>query len=29
MTMVVISHDPTVAARGQRTVTIRDGVLDG
>jgi putative ABC transport system ATP-binding protein len=29
MTMIVISHDPTVAARGQRTVTIRDGVLDG
>ncbi|MDX2938291.1 ABC transporter ATP-binding protein [Streptomyces ipomoeae] len=27
MTLVVITHDPAVAARGQRTVTIRDGVL--
>jgi putative ABC transport system ATP-binding protein len=27
MTLVVITHDPGVAARGQRTVTIRDGVL--
>lgn len=27
MTTVVITHDAQVAARGQRTVTIRDGVL--
>lgn len=27
MTLVVITHDPAVAARGRRTVTIRDGVL--
>jgi putative ABC transport system ATP-binding protein len=27
MTLLVITHDPHVAARGQRTVTIRDGVL--
>ncbi|MER5664737.1 ABC transporter ATP-binding protein [Streptomyces mirabilis] len=27
MTLMVITHDPLVAARGQRTVTIRDGVL--
>jgi putative ABC transport system ATP-binding protein len=27
MTLLVITHDPDVAARGQRTVTIRDGVL--
>ncbi|MFE9599180.1 ABC transporter ATP-binding protein [Streptomyces hokutonensis] len=27
MTVVVITHDPQVAAHGQRTVTIRDGVL--
>lgn len=27
MTVVVITHDPTVAARSARTVTIRDGVL--
>ncbi|MFH8257043.1 ABC transporter ATP-binding protein [Streptomyces roseolus] len=27
MTIVVITHDPLVAARGRRTVTIRDGVL--
>ncbi|MFI9339504.1 ABC transporter ATP-binding protein [Streptomyces althioticus] len=27
MTLVVITHDPEVAARSQRTVTIRDGVL--
>ncbi|WAU86147.1 ABC transporter ATP-binding protein [Streptomyces sp. Qhu-G9] len=27
MTLVVITHDPEVAARGQRTVAIRDGVL--
>ncbi len=26
-TVVVITHDPQVAARGTRTVTIRDGVL--
>ncbi|MFE9663970.1 ATP-binding cassette domain-containing protein [Streptomyces sp. NPDC005955] len=28
MTVLVITHDPAVAARGARTVTIRDGVLD-
>ena len=28
LTLVVITHDPVVAARGARTVTIRDGVLD-
>jgi putative ABC transport system ATP-binding protein len=28
MTVLVITHDPAVAARGHRTVTIRDGVLD-
>ncbi|WP_308407667.1 ABC transporter ATP-binding protein [Streptomyces sp. RKAG337] len=27
MTIVVITHDPLVAARGARTVSIRDGVL--
>ncbi|MFJ4688673.1 ABC transporter ATP-binding protein [Streptomyces sp. NPDC088789] len=27
MTLAVITHDPEVAARGQRTITIRDGVL--
>ncbi|MDB1086417.1 ABC transporter ATP-binding protein [Streptomyces sp. ACA25] len=27
MTVVVITHDPHVAARGERTVTIRDGQL--
>ncbi|MGA5003285.1 ABC transporter ATP-binding protein [Streptomyces arboris] len=27
MTLLVITHAPDVAARGQRTVTIRDGVL--
>ncbi|OKI06172.1 macrolide ABC transporter ATP-binding protein [Streptomyces sp. CB02923] len=27
MTLVVITHDAQVAARGQRTITIRDGVL--
>ncbi|MFJ5777714.1 ABC transporter ATP-binding protein [Streptomyces sp. NPDC093094] len=27
MTLVVITHDPGVAARGRRTVAIRDGVL--
>ncbi|WP_406222792.1 ABC transporter ATP-binding protein [Streptomyces canus] len=27
LTVVVITHDPTVAARAQRTLTIRDGVL--
>ncbi|MGW1885507.1 ABC transporter ATP-binding protein [Streptomyces sp. NPDC001970] len=27
MTVVVITHDPQTAARGARTVTIRDGVL--
>ncbi|MCA2218843.1 ABC transporter ATP-binding protein [Jidongwangia harbinensis] len=27
LTLVVITHDPQVAARGQRTLTIRDGVL--
>jgi putative ABC transport system ATP-binding protein len=27
MTIVVITHDPQAAAHGQRTVTIRDGVL--
>ncbi|MFF0477173.1 ABC transporter ATP-binding protein [Streptomyces sp. NPDC004284] len=27
ITMVVITHDPAVAARGMRTVAIRDGVL--
>lgn len=27
MTIVLITHDPSVAARGNRTVTIRDGVL--
>lgn len=27
MTVVVITHDPAVAARGARTVRIRDGVL--
>jgi putative ABC transport system ATP-binding protein len=27
MTLVVITHDPGVAARGRRTLTIRDGVL--
>ncbi|MEB8344122.1 ABC transporter ATP-binding protein [Streptomyces endophyticus] len=27
MTVLVITHDPTVAARGARTVAIRDGVL--
>ncbi|OII66610.1 MULTISPECIES: ABC transporter ATP-binding protein [unclassified Streptomyces] len=27
MTLVVITHEPHVAERGQRTVTIRDGVL--
>lgn len=29
MTLIVITHDPEVAGRGQRTVTMRDGVLDG
>ncbi|MFC8592163.1 ABC transporter ATP-binding protein [Streptomyces atroolivaceus] len=28
MTVLVITHDPAVAARGRRTITIRDGVLD-
>ncbi|MFI8325942.1 ABC transporter ATP-binding protein [Streptomyces sp. NPDC085529] len=28
MTIVVITHDPDVAARGSRVLTIRDGVLD-
>ena len=27
MTLLVITHDPDVAARGQRTVAIRDGIL--
>ncbi|MCZ7460635.1 ABC transporter ATP-binding protein [Streptomyces sp. WMMC940] len=27
MTVVVITHDPTVAATGERTITIRDGEL--
>ncbi|MEU8841602.1 ABC transporter ATP-binding protein [Streptomyces roseus] len=27
MTVVVITHDPSVAARGERTLTIRDGVM--
>ncbi|MGW8353972.1 ABC transporter ATP-binding protein [Streptomyces wedmorensis] len=27
ITIVLITHDPAVAARGRRTVTIRDGVL--
>jgi putative ABC transport system ATP-binding protein len=27
ITLIVITHDPQVAARGQRTLTIRDGVL--
>lgn len=27
MTLIVITHDPNVAARGQRTLTIRDGIL--
>ncbi|MEV3990211.1 ABC transporter ATP-binding protein [Streptomyces sp. NPDC049837] len=27
MTILVITHDPEVAARGQRTIAIRDGVL--
>jgi putative ABC transport system ATP-binding protein len=27
MTLIVITHDPNVAVRGQRTVTIRDGYL--
>ncbi|MFD7342296.1 ABC transporter ATP-binding protein [Streptomyces violascens] len=27
MTIVVITHDPQVASRGQRTISIRDGVL--
>ncbi|MHA5047929.1 ABC transporter ATP-binding protein [Streptomyces sp. SD15] len=27
MTIVVITHDPSVAARGERTLSIRDGVL--
>ena len=27
MTVVVITHDPTVAARGRRTLTIQDGIL--
>ncbi|WP_406421066.1 ABC transporter ATP-binding protein [Streptomyces sp. NBC_00873] len=29
MTIVVITHDPSVAARGVRTLAIRDGRLDG
>jgi putative ABC transport system ATP-binding protein len=28
MTLAVITHDPQVALRGQRTITIRDGLLD-
>ncbi|MEV4876063.1 ABC transporter ATP-binding protein [Streptomyces cyaneofuscatus] len=28
MTVIVITHDPTVASRGQRTVSIRDGHLN-
>ncbi len=28
MTVLVITHDPEVARRGARTVTIRDGRLD-
>jgi putative ABC transport system ATP-binding protein len=27
MTLVIITHDPAVAARGQRSITIRDGQL--
>lgn len=27
MTIVIITHDPAVAARAQRTLEIRDGVL--
>lgn len=27
LTILVITHDPHVAARGERTITIRDGVL--
>jgi putative ABC transport system ATP-binding protein len=27
MTIVVITHDVLVAARGRRTISIRDGVL--
>lgn len=29
LTIVVITHDPNVAARGSRTLTVRDGVLSG
>jgi putative ABC transport system ATP-binding protein len=28
-TILLITHDPAVAARGQRVVTVRDGVLHG
>ncbi|MET7860135.1 hypothetical protein ABZS81_23610 [Streptomyces sp. NPDC005318] len=27
-TIVIITHDPAVAARAQRTLVMRDGVLD-
>lgn len=27
MTLVIVTHDPDVAARGSRTITIRDGVM--
>jgi len=29
ITLIAITHDPNVAARGERTITIRDGRLDG
>jgi putative ABC transport system ATP-binding protein len=28
-TIVMVTHDPRIGARGERLVTIRDGLIDG